>query len=79
MDSDSVIEGFDVFENQFVGMTIIDNLEPLQPFSFDQGMEGFDAGIIVRVTFVAVTELELFRSLFISFGNVLAAPVRMQN
>jgi len=78
MDPDSVIEGFDVFENQFVGMTIIGNLKPIQPFPLDQGMEGFDAGVIVRVAFMAVAELELFRGFTVSFGNVLAAAVRMQ-
>ena len=77
MNPDSVIEGFDIFENQFVGMTIIGNLKAVQPFPFDQGMEGLDAGIIIRVAFVAVAELKLFRSLFVGFGNVLASAIGM--
>ena len=42
-------------------------------------MEGFDAGVIIRVTLMAVTERKLLRGLPIGFGDVLAAPVRVKD
>lgn len=47
MNSDSVIEGFNLFKNELIGLAIGSDTEPIKPFSFDQGMEEFNAGIIV--------------------------------
>ena len=61
MDTDSVVESFDVFEDQPVGVVVIFNLEAVKPLAFDQSVERFDAGIVVGITFVAVAELKPFR------------------
>ena len=79
MDPDSIVKGFDIFEDQFVSMLIIGNLKPVQPFPLDERVEGLDAGVIIRITLVAVTELELFRSLAVGIGNVLASAIGMQD
>ena len=39
MNSDGVIEGFNIFKNKPVSMAIVSDTEPVKPFSFDQRME----------------------------------------
>ena len=49
--------------------------ETIQPFSLDQGVKGFDTGVVVGVTFLAVAQLELFSCFPICFRNILAAAI----
>ena len=75
MYANSVVESLDIFEYQFVSIMIIGDLESVQPFPFDKGMEGLDTGIIIWITLMAVAELELLSCLAVSRGNVLASTV----
>ena len=66
MNADSVIESLDVFEDKPVGMLVVFNPEPVKPLSLDQRMEGFDTGIVIRITFMAVAKLKLLCSFTVS-------------
>ena len=72
---DGVIERLDIFEDQSISPADGLNAETVQPFPLDQGMEGFDTGIIVGIAFMAIAQLELFCGVLISLGNKLAAAV----
>lgn len=61
MDSDRVIKGFNIFKYKTVGMIVVFDIEPVKPFSFNQGMEGFDTGIIIRITTMRIAALHRFR------------------
>ena len=50
-------------------------LKAIQPFSLDQGMKGFDAGIVIGIALMTVAKPELFGSLAVSLGYVLAASI----
>ena len=52
MNSDSVVKGFDVFKNQVVCVSVILNVNSVKPFPFYVCMEGFNAGIVIRITFM---------------------------
>ena len=56
MNPDGVIEGFNVFKDKPVCMAIVSDVEPVQPFSFNQGMEGFNTSIIVRITAMRIVK-----------------------
>ena len=55
-----VIKSFDVLENKPVGMFEVNDIKSVKPFSFNQRMERFDAGIIVRIAAVRIASLHLF-------------------
>ena len=63
---DGIVESFNVFEDQPVCLLMGLNPESIQPFPLNQGVEGFDAGVIVRITLVAVAQLELLRGVSVS-------------
>ena len=75
VDSDGIVECLDILEDQGVGLGVGLNPEAIQPFPLDQGVEGFDAGIVIGVTLVAVAQLELLRSFPVCLGNVLTTPI----
>ena len=54
VNSDSIIKGFDIFENKAVSLPVVSNAESVKPFSFDEGVEGFYTGIVIRITGIAV-------------------------
>ena len=54
VDPDSVIKGFNVFENKAISLVVVENAKAIQPFSFDKGMEGFNTGIVIRITGITV-------------------------
>ena len=60
-------------------MPKICDFKAIQPFSFDQGMKGFDAGIVIRITFMAVAALHVFGSFSVCFRNILAAAVTVND
>lgn len=57
-DAKCVVECLDVFKDKRVGMMEVLNPEPVKPLALDQGMEGCDARIVIRITFMTVTELK---------------------
>ena len=63
---DGIVESFNVFEDQPVCLLMGFNPETIQPFPLNQGVEGFDAGIIIGITLVAVAKLELLRGFSVS-------------
>jgi hypothetical protein len=67
MDADRVIKSFDVFKDQPVGLVIVLDSEPVKPFALYQGMKGFNAGVIIRITLMAVAELKFLCGLTIRF------------
>ena len=79
MNTYSVVKRINVFKYQPVRLMEILNLESIRPFPFDQGVEGFDAGIILWIAFfqVAVGLLSCF--LNVCLRNVLVAAVRMDD
>ena len=72
---DGIIKGFDVFKNKPVGVPIILNVKAIKPFPFNQGMKGFDAGVIVRISGMRVASLQVFCSFAPGVGNILATTV----
>ena len=48
MNSFRIVESFQIFENQAVCLLVIVNFKAVEPFTFDNRMEGFNAGIIPR-------------------------------
>ena len=43
MNTDGVVERLDIFKNQFICMSIIENFETINPLPFQKGMERFYA------------------------------------
>ena len=72
---DGIVESFNVFEDQPVCLLMGLNPESIQPFPLNQGVEGFDAGVIVRITLVTVAQLERVGCFTVGFGNILAAAI----
>ncbi len=70
-----VIKGFNIFKDKPVSMFLIPDIKTVKPFSFDQGMERLDTGIIVRITAMGIAALHLFRGFPPRSGNILAAAV----
>lgn len=60
MNSDSVVKGFDVFKNQVVCVSVILNVKTVKPFPFYERMEGFNADIVIRITFMRMAALHVF-------------------
>ena len=75
VDPNCIVKSLNVLENQAVCMVKIAYLKAIQPFPLDQGMKGFDAGVVVRISLVTVTELELFGDFAVCLGYVLASAV----
>ncbi len=67
VNTDGIVESLDVFEDKPVGMPEIFDPEPVKPLTFDQGVKGFNAGIIIRITFMAVAKLKLLCSFAVCF------------
>ena len=44
MNSFRIVESFQIFENQAVCLLVIVNFKAVEPFTFDNRMEGFNAG-----------------------------------
>ena len=76
---DGVVESLDILKDQGISPVEGLNTEAVQPFPLDQGVEGFDAGVIVGITLVAVAQLELFGGIPVSLGNVLRTAIAVQN
>ena len=60
MNPNGIIKGFNILKNKPVGMFVVNDIKSVKPFSFNQGMERFDAGVIVRITAVRIASLHLF-------------------
>ena len=75
VDSDGIVEGLDVLEDQFMRLVVGLNAEAIQPFPLDQGVEGFDAGVIVGIALVAVAQLELLGCFEVGFRNKLCSAI----
>ena len=73
MNSFRIVESFQIFENQAVCLLVIVNFKAVEPFTFDNRMEGFNAGIIPRKCFLWVTTLHIFCCFFIFRCNILTA------
>lgn len=67
MDSPGVVESFKIFENQPVRLSIIADFKAVQPFAFNNGMEGFNARIIPWKRFLRVTTPHVFGYSFATY------------
>ena len=76
---DRVVESFNVFENESVGLASAPDSKPVQPLSFNQGMEGFDTCVVVRISFSTVAQLEFLSGLKVCLRNKLSSTIRVQN
>ena len=76
MNSDSVVKGFDVFKNQVVCVSVILNVKTVKPFPFYEWMEGFNAGIVIRITFMWITALHVFGGFTPCLRHILASAVK---
>ena len=54
MNPNGIIKGFNILKNEPVGMFVVNDIKSVKPFSFNQGMERFDTGVIVRITAVRI-------------------------
>lgn len=50
VNTDCIVKSFNIFKNEAVGMSVILYLETIQPFSFNEGVESLNAGIIIRIS-----------------------------
>ena len=73
MNSDSVVKGFDVFKNQVVCVSVILNVKTVKPFPFYEWMEGFNAGIVIKITFMWITALHVFDGFTPYLWNILSS------
>ncbi len=55
-----IIKGFNILKYKPIGMFVVNDMKSVKPFSFDLGMERFDACIIVRITTMRIALLHLF-------------------
>jgi len=70
-----VIKGFDIFpDKRFCGV-IVGNGKAVQPFSFNHCVEGFDAGVVVRIAFMTVASLQAFCGFPVALADILAATI----
>ena len=67
VDPDGVVKGFDVLEHKSVSVSAVFDPEAAEPFALDERVKGFDAGVVVGISLVAVTELELFGDFAVGF------------
>ena len=79
MNTYRVVKSIDVFKHQLVRLLVILNFKSIQPFPFDQGMEGFDTGIILWIAFLGIATTHLGCFLNVCLRNVLTATVRMDD
>lgn len=63
MNSYCVVKGIDIFKHQLMRMSEILDFEAVEPLSFDKRMKRFNAGIVIRITLLGITENVTFRSL----------------
>jgi len=63
VDPNGVIKGFDILEYKPIFVLVVNNRKAVKSLPFDQGMEGFYAGIIVWITAMGIATLHLFSSL----------------
>ena len=75
VDAYRIVESLDVFKDEPVSLVIIPDFETVKPLSFNHGVEGFNAGVVVRISFMTITELKLLRSVTVGLGNILTATV----
>ncbi len=68
----SVVESFNVFEDQRISIPVVGDPETIKPFSLYKRVERFDAGVVIRIAFVAVTKWELLRYITVYFGDILS-------
>ena len=54
VNSNSVIKCFDILENKAISLAVVHNAKSVKPFTLNKGMEGFDAGVIVRIAGIAI-------------------------
>lgn len=65
----------DIFKYETVCLLKVMNSEAIQPFSFDQGVERFNAGVVPRISLLRIAALH-FCCRFSIFGSyILAATV----
>ena len=57
MNSDSVIEGFNVFKYKPISMAVVPDTKPVKPFSFNQRMERFNASVIIWIAAMRIASL----------------------
>ncbi len=60
MDPNGVIKGFNILKYKPVSMFEVNDIKSVKPFSFDEGVERFDASVIIRITPVRITSLHCF-------------------
>lgn len=54
VNSNSVIKCFDILENKAISLVVVHDAESVKPFTLNKSMKGFNAGIIVGITGIAV-------------------------
>jgi hypothetical protein len=72
-----VIKSFNIFKNKPVCMDMILDFESVDPFTFNEGMKGFYAGIIPREGFLGIASLHFGSCFPVFFRNILASTVAM--
>ena len=77
MNAYGVVKGIDVFKHQQVRLLIILNLEAIELFPFNQGVEGFDAGIVPWIAFLRIAAAHLCGFLDIGLRKILTTAVRV--
>ena len=77
VDPDGVIKRFNILKNKPISMPVVQDIETVEPFSFNQRMKRFDAGIIIRISAMRITALHIFCGLAPGIRNILTATVAM--
>ena len=74
-----IIESFQIFENQLVCLFIIADFKAIEPFAFNNRMEGFNTCIISWKCFLRITALHIFGCFFIFLCNILTPTIRVDD
>ena len=75
VDSNRVVKSLNILENQAVCMVKIAYLKAIKPFTLNQGMKGFNAGVVIGTALVTVAKLELFGYFAVCPGYVLVSAI----
>ena len=70
-----IIKCFNIFKDKLICVVVILDFKAVQPFSLDQGMEGFDTSIVIWITGMRIAAFHMFSCFTPSVRDILAASI----
>lgn len=79
MNPNGIVKSFDVFKDEHISVLVISNRKEVEPFPFDKGVKGLDAGIILWIAFMGIATLHIVGSVHPSGRYILTATIGMND